>query len=84
MSSASMPSDLQYTFGKRVREFRAALGVTQAKLAELLNTQQSTISEIEKGEHAPTLETVERIADALKTPASKFFEKSSPKRKNSA
>ena len=79
-----MPSDLQYTFGQRVREFRSALGVTQAALAKILKTSQSTISEIEKGEHAPTLETVERIAEALKTPAAKFFEKSSKNHKNSA
>lgn len=64
-----MASELQVSFGESVRERRAKLKLTQIELAGLLKIQQSTLSDIEKGRHAPTLETVEKIAKALKTTA---------------
>jgi y4mF family transcriptional regulator len=57
---------LKETFGERVRDRRKELGWNQADLAKLLDTTQSTISDIEKGQHAPNLDTVARIAKILK------------------
>lgn len=64
-----MASELQVSFGEHVRERRIKLNLTQVGLAELLGIRQSTLSDIENGRHAPTLETVERIAKVLKTTA---------------
>lgn len=64
-----MASELQVTFGENVRTRRLALKLTQIDLAKLLKIQQGAVSDIENGQHAPTLETVEKIAKALKTTA---------------
>jgi transcriptional regulator with XRE-family HTH domain len=67
--SIGMASELQVSFGEHVRDRRRALKLTQIELAEQLDIRQSTLSDIENGRHAPTLETVEKIAKALKTTA---------------
>ena len=59
---------LQQTFGERIREFRLAKRMTQAELAQRLNMQQSDLCDLEKGRHAATLSTVERVANALGVP----------------
>ena len=64
-----MPSDLQLTFGQRVRAERERKGLSQADLARLLEIHQPDLCDIEKGRHAPTLETVGKIALKLDVPA---------------
>jgi len=64
-----MPSELQLVFGQRVRAERERKGLSQVKLAHLLDIHQSDLCDIEKGRHAPTLETVEKIAAKLDVPA---------------
>jgi len=44
---------------------RLAKGLTQAQLAELLNTKQESIARLESGSPLPSLSTVKRVADAL-------------------
>lgn len=63
-----MASELQTIFGQRVAERRRALGLTQAALAKKLGMKQPALCDIEKGRHAPTLETVESVALALEIP----------------
>jgi DNA-binding XRE family transcriptional regulator len=53
--------------GEQVKLLREALGFTQVQLAELTDLPQSHISRIEKGQHAPTFTTMERLAKALNT-----------------
>jgi transcriptional regulator with XRE-family HTH domain len=67
--SIGMASELQVAFGEHVRDRRAALKLTQIDLSRKLGIRQSTLSDIENGRHAPTLETVEKLAKALKTTA---------------
>lgn len=62
-------ASLKETFGDRVRDRRREMNLNQSDLAKLIDTTQSTISDIEKGQHAPTLDTVARIAKALKVDA---------------
>ena len=69
-----MASQLQLAFGEAVRARRDELGMTQAALARALKTTQSTISDVENGCNAPTLETVERFAKVLKTTAAKLID----------
>ena len=52
--SRNFKCEKKYTFnnemiGKRLKEFRKENGITQVKLAEFLNTTQSTISAYESG-----------------------------------
>ena len=58
-------SELQVTFGEKVRKRRLALGWTQVELAKRVGRRQTEITDLENGHHAPTLKTVERIAEAL-------------------
>jgi len=61
-------ANLKKTFGERVRETRAAKNLSQAELAEKAKMHQSDLCDIEKGRHAPTLVTVDRLATALDVP----------------
>jgi transcriptional regulator with XRE-family HTH domain len=55
-------------FGRNVRTRRRQLGLSQEKLAELLNSNVQYISEIERGGGNPTLRSVEKLARALECP----------------
>jgi DNA-binding XRE family transcriptional regulator len=52
--------------GATIRKLREAKGVTQEGLAAAVGMMRSNISRIEAAKHRPTLETMERIAKALK------------------
>jgi DNA-binding XRE family transcriptional regulator len=52
--------------GARIRKLRQARGVTQTELADAVGMMRSNISRIEAAKHRPTLETMEKIAKALK------------------
>lgn len=48
-----------------VIKHRGALGLSQADLAERLNTSHSVISRIESGQHKTSVQTLQRLAEAL-------------------
>jgi transcriptional regulator with XRE-family HTH domain len=52
-------------FAKVLRMLREARGISQYKLAKLLNTTPSLISRYESGQRSPRRETVRSIAEAL-------------------
>ena len=52
-------------FGKRIREERLKLGLTQGRLAEDVNLSTAYIGQIERGERTPTLENIVAIANRL-------------------
>lgn len=51
--------------------------MTQEALAAQIGTSQSNVSEIEKGKHNPTMDTLQRVAVALHVDISELFEPSS-------
>jgi len=51
--------------GNQFRELRIEQGLSQAKLASLVGTQQAVISRLERGNHVPTLTNLYKIAFAL-------------------
>jgi transcriptional regulator with XRE-family HTH domain len=57
--------DYAQIFGARLRELRAAAGLTQRELAARTGTSSAAISNFEAGNNAPTLRTLVRLADAL-------------------
>jgi len=61
-------------FGGNVRRLREAAELTQEKLSELAELDQTYISGIENGTRNPTILSVVRIAKALKTSASELCE----------
>ena len=60
-------------FGVRLYQLRNAAGMTQARLAEKTNLSVDSISRIERGERAPSLESVEKISIALKVKPAELF-----------
>lgn len=51
--------------GRRIREERQKLNLTQEKLSEAVNVSTTYIGQIERGERCPTLETLLRISNSL-------------------
>ena len=61
-----MNCEIDYAeIGKRIKEFRTALDWTQAKLAEISQTEPSNISHIERAATKVSLPTLIKIANAL-------------------
>ncbi|MGN7875568.1 helix-turn-helix domain-containing protein [Roseateles sp. 22389] len=56
---------LPIRLGRNIASRRKALGLTQADLAERLGVDTETLSRFERGKHAPSLMTLERLAAEL-------------------
>lgn len=59
--------DLAFEIGEMLVEARILRGLTQAKLAKIVNTKQSGIARAESGTRLPSLSFLEKIANALRT-----------------
>lgn len=59
---------------KNLRKLRLERGLTQAELADMIGVNQATISKIERGSEAVTLDLVFRIAATLNVPAGLLFD----------
>jgi len=53
------------SIGRRIREARSKLGLTQEQLGERANLHYSYIGQVERGTKVPSLRTLKRIAGAL-------------------
>jgi transcriptional regulator with XRE-family HTH domain len=56
-----------------MKAYRAELGYSQARLAELVNTAANYIAQIENGKRFPTDTMLEKIASALQKKAYELF-----------
>ncbi len=68
-------SNIAKIIGQRIRNNRIKLGLSQEKLAEYSGCHPTYIGQLERGEKNATVESVEKIANALDIPLSKLFEK---------
>lgn len=53
-------------FGKRLREVRESVGISQEKLAALAELHRTYVSSVERGKRNISLLNIERLAIALK------------------
>ncbi len=60
--------------GKKIKLARVENDLSQGQLAELIKAKQKSISRYETGAAVPSLETLLKIANALKKPAAYFLE----------
>ena len=67
-------SSLKLKFGKRLRELRRSVGMTQEQLAELVNIEPPNLSKIECGMHFPQPDKIEKIAQALNVDIKELFD----------
>ena len=65
--------DIKQNLANVVREARTELGLSQEKLAEILNMDQRTILNIEAGRGNPKFEKLYPLITYLKIPADKIF-----------
>ena len=66
-------TDIELRFGKEVRELRLKLGLTQDELAAQAGLHRTYISDIERGRRNVSLQSIERIAQALNVSISCLF-----------
>lgn len=66
---------IQQIFGNRVRENRLQKGLSQDELAFATGIDRPQISKIEQGKSNPTLETIEKLANALEIDYHELFTK---------
>ena len=59
--------DKKILLWKRLRDLRKRKGISQEKLAELINVDPTTISNIENGKNYPSLINLENLLDVLES-----------------
>lgn len=59
--------DIKQRFAQRVRTLRKAKGWSQEELAERARSHRTFVSQIERATKSSTIDTVEKIAQALGT-----------------
>lgn len=64
---------LKEIFVQNLKKFRKIQGISQAKLAELCNTDLSYIGQIEMGKRFPSIKLIEKIAVVLDIEAYRLF-----------
>ena len=71
------PETIRSRAAQRIRQLRKASGLTQAELAERLgdSVATETISRMERGVLAPSLEWIARICDVVGVEVQDFFSK---------
>ena len=67
-------SGLAKVIGRRIRNYRTQLGITQEKLAELAGCHPTYVCQLERGEKNATVDSIEKIATSLNIPLSKLFQ----------
>lgn len=60
-----MSDDLKLAIGNRLRAFRKAAKLSQEELAGKVRLSPESLSNIERGQQLPSLDTVRRLGDAL-------------------
>lgn len=70
---------IRHIFIQNLKYYRKQAGLTQEKLAEIIEMSTSYIGDMEARERFPSAETIDKIATALNIPVSTLFnERGSP------
>lgn len=67
-------NDLKITVGKRVKELRNRLGISQEELANLSELDRTYITSVERGKRNISIVNIEKIASALGVSMKDFFD----------
>jgi transcriptional regulator with XRE-family HTH domain len=66
-------TDVKNLIGKQIKTLRQAKGMSQEEVAEKSSMNSKYLSGIERGKANPTLDTLTRLADALKVGVPELF-----------
>ena len=64
---------LPKTLGKKIQKLRKSVSYTQEELADKVGISRAYMGYIEQGRNVPSLETLQKIAGALKVKIAQFF-----------
>lgn len=77
-----MQKSIYDVVGEKVREERKKAGLTMEQLAELAQISTSFLAYIETKGRKASLETIQKLAQALRVPVSRLFEDVPPQEKD--
>ncbi len=77
-----MGSEVAKLLGKRIKELRKSLGITQIELAEKVDVDPKYVSRIETGISNPSLKTVEKISEIMNVDVARLFKPDEINEKN--
>ncbi len=66
--------DVKISVGKRVRELRNKLGISQEELADWANLDRTYITSVECGKRNISIVNIEKLTTALKVSLKEFFD----------
>ena len=66
-------SDFKKLLGKKIQAIRKSKGLTQEKLAEIIDIETPSLSYLETGKYAPSVETLQKLCDALNVEPWEFY-----------
>ncbi len=69
-----MKTENNIAFGRRVAELRKNAGYSQEEFAFKCKVDRTYIGVVERGEKSPTLNTIDKIAEALGISKSELFD----------
>jgi transcriptional regulator with XRE-family HTH domain len=64
---------LTHLFGRRLRALRKARGLTQEQLGQAAGLDYKHVGGIERGDHAPSFEAIEKLVKVLQVPYHELF-----------
>lgn len=65
--------DIKILVGKRVKELRNRLGISQEELADIAELDRTYITSVECGKRNISIVNIEKLAKALKVSLTEFF-----------
>ena len=65
--------DIKQTVGKRVKELRNKIGLSQEELADIAQLDRTYITSVERGKRNISIVNVEKLAKALQVTLAEFF-----------
>ena len=66
--------DIRIAVGKRIKELRNKLGISQEELADIAELDRTYITSVECGKRNISIVNVEKLANALNVSLSVFFD----------
>ncbi len=66
-------SDFKKLLGKKIQIIRKSKGLTQEKLAELIDIETPSLSYLETGKYSPSIETLQKLSEVLMIEPWEFY-----------
>ena len=66
-------SDIQIVLGKRIKELRTSLNISQEKFALMIDMDRTYLASVEAGKRNISIQNLKKIATGLKVSLSELF-----------